>query len=90
MSDACQVTVEINPKGVELTFTSPKMRALMKEKAAEVVKEKEELAEEYLHGPKPKTGLYGYRVKKGDHTYYAVIFPTSAPGYYIGRKYGTL
>ena len=88
--DRCAVTVEIDPAGTAYTFTSKQMRALVKEKAAALVDKKTELAEDYLHGPKPRNGLYGFRLVKGQYTWYAVIHPTSPPGYYIARKYGTL
>lgn len=86
---ACVVTIEIDPQGAMGVFNSEAMRKTLEAQAAELVQKKTELAEPHLNGPMPRNGLYGYKIKKGKKTLFAVIHPNNQAGYNIARKYGT-
>ena len=85
---SCVVTIEIDPQGAEGVFTSEAMRTTLEAKAADFAEQKTQSAALHLHGPMPRNGLFGYRVKKGRKTWMAVIHPNNQAAYNIGRKYG--
>lgn len=88
MAEACRVTLEVSPKGIEQAFTSDQMRALVEKAADQMARDKTEGAAKHLHGKMPDSGLYSYRMKLGRHTWLAVLYPTNRAAYAIARKYG--
>lgn len=86
---SCVVILEIDPQGATGVFNSEAMRKTLEAKAAELVEKKTQLAEPHLHGPMPRNGLYGFKIKNGKKTQYAVIHPMNQAGYNIARKHGT-
>lgn len=83
----CTVKLEITQAGAQALFTSDEMRAAVEKKAAAYVARVADHAAPRVH-TMPRNELFGYRMKKGQNTWMAVIHPTSAAGYNIARKYG--
>lgn len=84
----CRITVKIEPDGAEKLFLSDDMRALVERRADTYAKRKAKAAQKVGHKGPPKNGYFGYRMKRGDHTWIAVICPTDPAGYAIGKAYG--
>ena len=83
-----RVKVEENPSGMRTFFVSDEMRDMVERKAQALAERKSRGAKKHLHGPEPRTGLYGYRMKHGAYKWMAVIHPNNKVAYAIGKKYG--
>ena len=88
-SSKCLVEVEVNKSGMEQTFLSSEMYELLSRKAAQVAKEKTGSATRYLKGSMPTSGLFGYHMRLGKHTWIAVVRPNNRAAAAIGAKHKT-